>query len=138
MKSHTGIFLAAGSILAIITTGGYVLSSALKSNTKQSPVINSSMSSTVAPSHSPTSTVEQQQGTKTYSRTDVAKHNSVSDCWMVIQNSVYDVTAYIPEHPNEKILDGCGKDATTLFEEVKKHQERATSLLEQFTIGSLL
>eukprot|EP00894_Picocystis_sp_ML_P000578 jgi/Pico_ML_1/51095/g2182.t2 len=30
---------------------------------------------------------------------EVQKHNTEDDCWLVIGEKVYDVTAYLPEHP---------------------------------------
>lgn len=53
---------------------------------------------------------------------EIAKHNSESDCWMVIRNCVYDVTEYIPYHPGgvPELMKGAGKDATALFNEVHR------------------
>ncbi len=48
---------------------------------------------------------------------EVALHNSESSCWLVLRGQVYDVTAFIPVHPGGRaILQGCGRDATRLFE----------------------
>ena len=36
---------------------------------------------------------------------EIAKHNSASDCWMIINNKVYDITPYINSHPGgESVL----------------------------------
>lgn len=69
----------------------------------------------------------------------VAQHNSESDCWLVISDSVYDVTKFIPQHPGgAEILRGCGKDATSLFEGEGKHAgPEAQSLLPRFKIGTV-
>jgi cytochrome b involved in lipid metabolism len=45
----------------------------------------------------------------------VSKHNKKEDCWLVINNKVYDVSEFSKKH-NENILLGCGKDAIKLFE----------------------
>lgn len=37
--------------------------------------------------------------TKEYEMEEVQKHNTEDDCWLVIGEKVYDVTAYLPEHP---------------------------------------
>lgn len=29
----------------------------------------------------------------------IAKHNDPSDCWLVIDDQVWDVTGFAPEHP---------------------------------------
>lgn len=48
---------------------------------------------------------------------EVALHNSERSCWLVLRGQVYDVTAFIPVHPGGRaILQGCGRDATRLFE----------------------
>lgn len=53
---------------------------------------------------------------------EVAKHNSKSDCWSVIDGKVYDLTSYIPRHTGgDEILRACGVDGTSLF------QNRTTS-----------
>lgn len=73
---------------------------------------------------------------------EVAKHNKPDDCWMVIHGKVYDVTSYIYLHPGgDIILQGCGKDATELFETKGglggPHSKRARQLLEKYYIGEL-
>lgn len=70
---------------------------------------------------------------------DVIQHNSKTDCWQVINGKVYDLSAYIAtgDHPNDKIIDGCGKEATTMFEEVAKHNGKATAMLPEYLLGIL-
>lgn len=54
----------------------------------------------------------------TFTIEEVARHNSRSDCWIIISGDVYDVTSFIGAHPGgPDILSAqCGKDATTAFE----------------------
>lgn len=53
---------------------------------------------------------------KLFTLDEVARHNSINDCWTVISNDVYDLTQYINRHPGgDEILRACGQDATTLF-----------------------
>mgnify|MGYP001260889724 CR=1 FL=1 len=74
--------------------------------------------------------------------TEVAKHASPADCWMAIDGQVYDMTPYVAsgKHPGgEKILNGCGKDASLMFQMVGKHQENnAARLLPEYTLGALI
>lgn len=67
----------------------------------------------------------------------IAQHAIASNCWMAIDGSVYDVTDYVPRHPNRDIVMGCGKDATALFGSVPVHRRMATMLLHQYKIGTL-
>jgi alkylation response protein AidB-like acyl-CoA dehydrogenase len=48
---------------------------------------------------------------------EVAKHNTETDCWIVIDNVVYDVTKFLRSHPGGKgiILKLAGKDVTGEF-----------------------
>jgi len=78
---------------------------------------------------------------KTYSLSDVAKHATATDCWMVISGKVYDVTNYIPNHPGgDKMMAGCGKNATAMFNGIKGgkgHSDYAKSLHADYYVGDL-
>lgn len=43
--------------------------------------------------------------------TELAKHNSESDCWINYNGRVFDVTTFLPVHPGgvDKIAEFCGK-----------------------------
>lgn len=74
---------------------------------------------------------------------EVSGHSSVNDCWIVINGEVYDVTGFITSHPGgNAILEGCGKNATTLFEtrpmgSGTSHSTRARGLLANYHVGKL-
>ena len=75
--------------------------------------------------------------------TELAKHNNKADCWLLLDGKVYDVTAYIGQHPGgEKILAGCGQDATQLFQTKngsgESHSEKAQELLLEYYLGKLI
>lgn len=77
-----------------------------------------------------------------YPLADIASHNREEDCWMVIEGQVYDITAYLPDHPSEPefILPWCGKDATQAWltkNRNKLHSARASALLEKYRIGKM-
>lgn len=83
------------------------------------------------------------QETKSYFLSEIATHNTATDCWMAIEGKVYNVTSFVGSHPGgEAILNGCGKDATALFNERPTndrgpHPATARALLPQYYIGDL-
>jgi hypothetical protein len=75
------------------------------------------------------------------SSAEVALHDTQQDCWLIIDGNVYDVTSFIETHPGgDRILRGCGKDATLLFhqrEGKSDHSTQAKNLLQTYYIGAL-
>lgn len=74
--------------------------------------------------------------------TEVAKHHTSSDCWMIISGNVYDFTSFIPEHPGGLIMvPFCGKDATIAYQTMggagRSHSRRADSLMRNYFLGNL-
>jgi cytochrome b involved in lipid metabolism len=85
-------------------------------------------------------TTEEVVTVKSYSLAEVALHDKDSDCWLVIDGKVIDPTDFIAKglHPNDKILNGCGKDATSMFKSVDEHDGgKAKMALKQYEIGVL-
>lgn len=77
----------------------------------------------------------------TFTLEEVARHDHVDDCWLIIRGRVYDVTEYIPRHPADlrTITDYCGGESTEAFE-TKEHLERdhrrsSYRLLENYFVG---
>lgn len=75
---------------------------------------------------------------------ELTKHALASDCWLLIDGLVYDVTAYAPTHPGEAetIYQNCGKDASSAFatmgDKGEPHSPKATELLKKFYLGALI
>lgn len=77
---------------------------------------------------------------KSYSLAEVALHDKPEDCWLVIEGKVINPTDFIAKglHPNDKILNGCGKDATSMFKSVSKHKgPTPQEALKMYEIGVL-
>ncbi|KAG9943327.1 L-lactate dehydrogenase, partial [Aureobasidium melanogenum] len=49
---------------------------------------------------------------------EVSEHNTAESCWVVINDTVYDVTEFLPQHPGgeSSILSWAGKNATEEYE----------------------
>lgn len=75
----------------------------------------------------------------TYAMADVATHNSAQSCWSVVNGGVYDLTAWISQHPGGPgvIKAMCGVDSTSAFLGQHSGQRRPTSELASFKIGTL-
>lgn len=76
---------------------------------------------------------------KTFTATDVAKHNSRESCYSIIRNEVYDLTTAIDTHPGgaEKILRLCGKDGTEAFVDKHGGSPRQENALVKLKIGEV-
>ncbi len=79
---------------------------------------------------------------KLYTLQQVAAHNKPSDCWMAIHGKVYDLTAYLPEHPSrpEVIESWCGKEASNAYDtktKGRRHSSEADRLLQNYYIGDV-
>lgn len=73
---------------------------------------------------------------------EIAKHNTVRDCWLIINNKVYNVTSYLFIHPGGSgmIFPYCGKEATRAFQTKdigRPHSSYADSLLASYYLGEL-
>ncbi len=79
---------------------------------------------------------------RTYTSEEVAKHNSLQDCWMAIEGKVYDLSTYVPEHPTPPsvLAPWCGKEATLGMRTKgygSDHSRYAWSALAEYLIGEL-
>ena len=75
-----------------------------------------------------------------YTMADVAKHNSSTDCWIVLNSTeVYNVTSFLSVHPAgaAPITPYCGSDATTAFNNVR-HSSSAVAMEATYLVGNLV
>ncbi|KAL2558808.1 Cytochrome [Forsythia ovata] len=98
---------------------------------------------------------------KVHTFEDVAEHNKIKDCWLIISGKVYDVTPFMDDHPggDEVLLSAtgnaivlqnlsttdtklkgetteAGKDATNDFEDVG-HSDSAREMMDKYYIGEI-
>jgi len=69
---------------------------------------------------------------------EVAKHDSLDDAWLVINDQVYNITPFIEDHPGGKwlLLAFAGSDGTKAFESMG-HSAVARKQLRALHLGSL-
>ncbi|XP_020592295.1 cytochrome b5-like [Phalaenopsis equestris] len=70
---------------------------------------------------------------------EISKHTSKDDCWLIIHGKVYNVTDFLEDHPggDDVLLQAAANgDATQSFEDVG-HSSTATSMMEGYVIGSI-
>lgn len=75
--------------------------------------------------------------------TEVGRHSTLQNCWMIISGKVYDITGFVASHPGGQpaLAPYCGKEATSAFQSKggggSNHSSYAYSLLGNFLIGNL-
>jgi cytochrome b involved in lipid metabolism len=75
---------------------------------------------------------------KTYTWEEVAQHKTKTDCWVVFEGKVLNISNFLSEHPGgeEVIMDHAGKDITQPFEDIG-HSENAKELTEKYVVGKV-
>jgi len=75
--------------------------------------------------------------TTVFTKEEVAKHNTEHDCWLIIDNKVYDVSDYVDVHPGgPAILNNAGGDSSKGFHG-EQHPDNVLTLLPDYYIGNL-
>lgn len=73
---------------------------------------------------------------KSYSWDEVSKHNSLQDCWVVVEGKVYNVTQWVPQHPGGNIIGlAAGREATALVHSY--HPPSVLTIIKKYYIGDL-
>ncbi|CAH2049798.1 unnamed protein product, partial [Iphiclides podalirius] len=74
-----------------------------------------------------------------FTRKELEGRNTRDDAVIVIDNVVYDVTAFLDDHPGgmEVLLDNAGKDASQCFHDVG-HSDDAKEWRKRFQIGEVV
>src|SRR5438093_39837 len=76
---------------------------------------------------------------RAYTREEVKKHNTLDDCWIIINGSVYDVTTFMKDdHPGGQyvIYQYAGQDCTEEFRDIG-HSRDAVELMKNFRVGTI-
>lgn len=69
---------------------------------------------------------------------EVAYHDTMNDCWIVLYDRVYDITNFLELHPggHDVLLEHAGRDATIAFMGAG-HSKAAFASLTMYEIGEL-
>lgn len=135
MKKLVAISIIIFSVfMSYVVVGGF-----LQKQQKESAAENA----TTAPATS-TAPAASSSTTKTFSVSEVSAHSTTTDCWLIINNNVYDVSKFLAEHPGgaATIIPYCGKEATKAFDTQDRgssgaHSSNASSMLADYQIGIL-
>ena len=78
-------------------------------------------------------------GLDDYTAEEVARHNSATDCWTIVDGFVYDVTSFARRHPGgaEKIEEMCGVNSSEDYLDEHDGQREPKEWLETLKIGRL-
>ncbi|MEY4990490.1 MAG: hypothetical protein RIS08_716 [Actinomycetota bacterium] len=94
---------------------------------------------TKAPTKTPIPTPSETASTAGYTKAQVAEKSTRSNCWVIVNESVYNLTDWINKHPggSGSIASLCGQDATSAFEGKHGGEARPSSILESYYLGPL-
>ena len=78
---------------------------------------------------------------KIYTAEDVQSHKSPSSCWVTRGDKVYDVSAFLPDHPggDDIIIKYAGQDIQKAMKDHEEHDhsDSAYGMMEEYLIGRL-
>ena len=78
---------------------------------------------------------------RTFTTDDLAVHNKKDDCWIVRNGRVYDVSAFVEDHPggDDLILQYAGNDIGEAMDDPEEHAHSASAydMLDEYLIGKL-
>lgn len=92
-----------------------------------------------SPAQTPSPTPSETASPASYTKAQVAEKNTRSNCWVIVNESVYSLTDWINKHPggSGSIASLCGQDATSAFEGKHGGEARPSSILESYYLGPL-
>ncbi len=78
-------------------------------------------------------------GLDDYTAEEVARHNSATDCWTIVDGYIYDVTSFARRHPGgaEKIEEMCGVNSSEEYLDEHDGQREPNEWRETLKIGRL-
>lgn len=144
-----------GIIIILLVAGGLVVLAQRDSQKAQTEALATDTASTTdmaATSDEPASTDTQpttetassditptEPTMPTFTLAEVAQHNNDADCYAAINGYVYDLTAWIDQHPggDRNILRICGTDGSDAYNQQHGRNREAQNILAGFEVGTL-
>lgn len=132
------ILLAAASIAMTIVVGHTGAAAVWESRSLDSEAQEDAQAPVPPPAPRP-SGAPAPSGAPGFTAADVAAHATPADCWSIVNALVYDLTAWIPQHPGGAgVVEAmCGTDGTAGFEGQHAGHGSATDILASYEIGTL-
>lgn len=142
MKNKVIYLALSFSLIMILTGASCTVDQSLNQPTENNQINNSPVNESINQpiNQLPTEIPPAQTPNETsYNLEAVAKHNLETDCWIVINDKVYNATNYITLHPGGPgFKKYCGQDATQSFNAKPAHQtEKAIKDLNNLIVGNL-
>ncbi len=91
------------------------------------------------PTPTPTPTPAPVPTASLYTEATVAKHSSESSCWSIVDGYVYDLTAWVSQHPGGRstILPMCGTDGSSAFHGYHGTKQNPANALAEYKLAKL-
>ena len=113
---HT--FLLLSLFISGLAIGFFILSSDSESNPSSSMEESNGASSNLDEFEPGANGTEEESAQfDSFLESEVATHNSIEDCWVIINSNVYNVTGILEEYEDDPstIIEVCGSNGTEVF-----------------------
>lgn len=106
------------AVVVLVTTIGYFMGIFDKSPSSVSVKTNIQIIQDI-----PASTPRAKITANYLTLTETQKHSTKEDCWVILNENIYDLSSYILQHPGGQgpILRTCGGDGSSAFNKVDQH-----------------
>jgi len=148
--STISLFVFGVVVTAILTAGLVFYQNSKNTSSKNNIIVQEAILKNGIPVvNTQNNTSVTMQKSLTLNMPEILKHNSQTDCWMLISGKVYDITSFFGSHPggNGTMAATCGTDATSAYDTKDPnatsssngngHSSRAKNLLINYYLGNL-
>jgi cytochrome b involved in lipid metabolism len=134
---HKKIYISALIIIIILLGVGFYGYTTWNTYTPESYIVEDPTTNTITTVNS--STGEITPGGKIFTLEEIKTHGTISSCYSIVNETVYDLTTWVNMHPGgqETILSMCGKDGTQGFMQEHKGKKKFMDILDRFKIGTI-